>query len=99
MKTIIDNMLKEHANAMARREAARATFAEADAEVIGLTNAIREEGGAGVPGPTNYKIEWMRAAERASAALFEGRLPEASPTQIEEARLQWKQAISRLLAA
>jgi hypothetical protein len=95
MKAIIDNMLKEHAKAMARREAARAAFAEADAEVIGLTNAIREEGGAGLPGPDNYKIEWMRAAERASAALFEGLLPEASPAQVDAARTRWKSAFLR----
>ena len=92
----IETMLNEHAAALARREAARATFAEADADAIGLTIVIREEGGAGLPGPANYKIEWMRAAERASAALFEGRLPEASPTQIEEARMRWKSTLSRL---
>jgi hypothetical protein len=93
----IETMLAEHAAALARREAARAAFAEADADVIGLTNAIREAGGAGLPGPANYRIDWMRTAERASAALFEGRLPEASPTQIEEARMRWKSTLSRLL--
>jgi hypothetical protein len=94
----IDTLTNEHAAALVRREAARAAFAEADADAIGLTIALREEGGAGLPGPANYKIEWMRAAERASAALFEGRLPEASPTQIEEARSRWKSTLSRLLA-
>lgn len=95
----IEAVLKEHADAMARREAARAAFAEADADVIGLTNAIREEGGAHLPGAANYKVEWMRAAERASAALFKGLLPEASPAQIEAARARWKATLSRLLAA
>lgn len=93
----IDTILAEHAAALARREEARQAFAAADAECIGLTNAIREQGGAGLPGPQNYKIEWMRAAEKASAALFAGWLPEASPTQIEEARLRWKASLARLL--
>jgi hypothetical protein len=94
----IETMLSEHAAALARREAARAAFAEADADAIGLTIAIREAGGAGLPGPANYKIEWMRAAEKASAALFEGLLPEATPAQIEAARIRWKSTLSRLLA-
>lgn len=95
----IETMLAEHAAALARREAARDAFAAADADAIGLTSAIREAGGAGLPGPANYRIDWMRAAERASAALFEGKLPEASPTQIEESRLRWKQKLSQLTNA
>src|SRR4051794_8484185 len=94
----IDTLLNEHAAALVRREAARAAFAEADADVIGLTVVIREEGGAGLPGPPNLKIDWMRAAERASAALFAGLLPEANPAQIDEARMRWKYTLSRLLA-
>lgn len=96
----IDNMLAEHAAALARREDARQAFAAADAECIAITNVIREQGSAGLPGSSlNYRTEWLRAAERASAALFEGHLPEAHPTQIEEARLRWKSTVQQLLAA
>lgn len=95
----IDTLLAEHAAALARREAARDAFAEADADVIGLTNVIREEGGASLPGPQNLKLEWLRAAERAGASLFSGLLPEASPAQIMEARSRWKMRLSQLLLA
>jgi len=43
------------------------------------------------------KIDWLRGAERASAALFGGKLPEASPTQIEEARMRWKATLAKLV--
>lgn len=97
----IDTVLREHKAALARRERARQAFVEADADVIGLTHVIRGGGRAGLPGSSlDYsaeRIEWMRAAERASSALFAALLPEASPSQIESAHARWKLALSRLL--
>lgn len=99
MNRPIEAILKEHADALVRRETARQAFAEADADAIGLTNVIREQGRAGLPGSSlSYNTAWLRAAERASAALFAGALPEAAPSQIEAARTRWKTTISRLLA-
>ena len=97
LMNVIEHILTEHAAALARREAARNAFAEADADVIGLTNVIREEGGASLPGPQNLKLEWLRAAERAGAILFTGLLPEASPAQIMQARSRWKAMLAQLL--
>lgn len=98
MTTPIDTLLAEHTAALARREAARAAFAAADADAVGITHALRDQGSAGLPGSSlAYKTEWLRAAEKAAAAMFSGRVPEASVNQIEEARLRWKASLARLI--
>lgn len=97
--TNIDAVLAEHAAALAAREMARQAFVKADADAQALTALIREQGSVGIPGSSlAYRTDWLRAAEKASAALFASLLPEPSIARIEAARSRWKAKLAQLLA-
>jgi hypothetical protein len=96
----IDAMLAEHADALKRREHARQAFIAADADVHALTRVICDQAKAGVPGASlSYNMPWLKAGERASAAMMATLLPEVSPQQIADAYTRWTETLSRLVAA
>ena len=86
----IEIVLKEHSAALARREAARLAFVEADADAMALTEVICKQGSIGTPGSSlDYDVNWLRAAERASESSFKSLLPVISPPQYAEAHGRW----------
>jgi hypothetical protein len=90
MSKSIDTVLAEHSAALERRELARQAFVAADADAQALTALIREQGSVGVPGSSlAYNVDWLRAGERASEALFKALLPHTPPQQIAAARMRW----------
>jgi hypothetical protein len=100
MTSVIDTMLQEHAAVLARREAARLAFIEADADAQALTRLINDQGASGVPGASlDYDRAWLQAGERASAALWKTLMPGTAPFQIAEAYQRWQARLEQLRAA
>jgi hypothetical protein len=100
VKHLIDSIVKEHADVLARREAARSEFVQLDADARALTRLINEQGTSGVPGASlDYNQGWLRAAESTAAAFWKTLLPETAPQQIADAYTRWQARLEQLRTA
>lgn len=94
---IIAVLLKEHADVLARRRVARDAFIAVEAEAIALTELFGEHGRAGPGANINYKVDWLRAGERAAAALREQGGPQVPISWVTAALQRWSQTLQRLV--
>ena len=96
---LIDSIMKEHADVLARREAARLSFISADADAQALTRLISDQGALGVPGASlNYHQDWLKAAERAAKAMWATLMPVSAPHEIADAYVRWRTHLDQLRA-
>lgn len=87
---IIATLLAEQASALARREAARRQFVEADSDAIAIRTLLFDQG------RELASKNWLRAGERAAEAYFSALMPEPTPAQVAEALQRCIELLARL---